>query len=138
MKNINEVYPDEAKEEASNGAFYGPANYTPLIESMGYKTLLQVDDPAYEGDSRLVLQDDERYGILIFGWGSCSGCDALQACRTMKDIEGLRTEIHNSIKWFESKSECLQYVNNHDWEGDFCWHAEETRQFVAKAKELLV
>jgi hypothetical protein len=137
MKPINEVYPDEAKEEAERGEFYGPSDYTPLIDSMGYETLLQVDDYDYQGDSRLLLADGQRRGILIFGWGSCSGCDSLQACNHMADIEALRNRLHSDIKWFDNPTECLLYVNTHDWAGDHSWHDDETKDFVARCKTLL-
>ena len=137
MKPINEVYPEEAQEEQKRGACYGPSDYTPMLDSMGYETLLRVDDGDYQGDSRLILRDGSRYGVLIFGWGSCSGCDALQACHSMKDIDDLRTSLRDSVKWFESQEECLRYFETHDWEGDYCWHADETRQFVREGKQLL-
>ena len=137
MKPINEVYPEKAQEEKKRGAFYGPIDYTPMLDSMGYETLLRVDDSDYQGDSRLILRDGSRYGVLIFGWGSCSGCDALQACHSMEEIDDLRTSLRDSVKWFESQAECLRYFETHDWEGDYCWHADETRQFVREGKQLL-
>ena len=137
MKPINEVYPDAAREEQEHGSFYGPGDYTPLLDSMGYETLLSVDDSDSQGDSRLILRDGARYGVLIFGWGSCSGCDALQGCSSMKEIDDLRTSLRDSVKWFEPKAECLHYFETHDWEGDYCWHADETRQFVREGKQLL-
>ena len=108
-----------------------------MLDSMGYETLLRVDDCDYQGDSRMILRDGSRYGVLIFGWGSCSGCDALQACDSMKEIDDLRTSLRDSVKWFESQAECLRYFETHDWEGDYCWHADETRQFVLEGKQLL-
>ena len=50
--------------------------YRDLIASMGVENLLQVDDNDYQGDSRILVRDYHRYGLLLFGWGSCSGCDA--------------------------------------------------------------
>ena len=137
MKPINEVYPEEAQEEKKRGACYGPSDYTPMLDSMGYETLLRVDDSEYQGDSRLILRDGSRYGVLIFGWGSCSGCDALQACDSMKEIEELRTRLRDDIKWFDTRAELLSYFETHDWEGDYSWNAEETKQFVSEGKRIL-
>lgn len=136
MKTIAETYPDEAKEQSERGSFYGPSDYGPLLQSFGYKIAIQVDDKDYQGDSRLILRDGERVGLLIFGWGSCSGCDALRACETLEEIETLRTEIHGSIRW-GTLAEISDYLETHDWEGDYSWHDDETKDFVTKAKVLL-
>jgi thioredoxin-related protein len=131
VKSIKEVYPYcESNDEYS--WFDSPYDYTPMLDSFGFEKLLQVDDSDYQGDSRVLYKDDNRYGILIFGWGSCSGCDALQGCESFKELEDLQKELFDQIKWFESKEELLKYLTTHDWEGDYCWHAEETRDFVMK------
>lgn len=142
MKNINKVYPEYAEKEEANGSFYGPGDYKPLLESFDYEILLEVDDNEYEGDSRLIFKNKDKnkgnnYGILIFGWGSCSGCDALQACNSMKEIEELRNKLHQDIKWFKNEKECLKYFNEHDWKGDYNWGQKETQEFIEKGRELL-
>jgi hypothetical protein len=137
MKPIEEVYPEQAKEEAEDGCFCRPGDYNPMLESFGYETLLQVDDRGYQGDSRLLYRDGERIGYLNFGWGSCSGCDSLQACDSMADIEKLRNSLHDSIRWFDSPGEALRWFTEHDWEGDYGWREEEQKQFIEKAKTLL-
>jgi hypothetical protein len=137
MKPIDQVYPEYAAQQAQNGYFYGPCDYMPLLESFGYTILLKLDDQDYQGDSRLIFQDGARFGVMIFGWGSCSGCDALQGCDNMEEIAQLRDELHDSIKWFDSAAECLTYFNTHDWVGDYSWHADETKEFIAQGKEIL-
>ena len=127
MKPISEVYPEHYKKEQKGGSFYGPYDYGPLLESLGHEILLKVDDDDYQGDSRVLMKNGNKYGILIFGWGSCSGCDELQDCKTMKDIENLRTKIANDIKWNDSKWQTIHYIENKDWELEYCWHAEETQ-----------
>lgn len=125
MKPISEVF---------EGDYY---NYDRLLSSMGYEIVLQVDDKDYAGDSRVLYQASDRYGLLIFGWGSCSGCDALYACCTLEEVETLRTDLHNQIIWKDSKNEMREFIANRDWEAQYSYHAEETRDFVAKALELL-
>lgn len=137
MKPINEVYSEHAETEAKGEYFYGPGDYGPLLDSFGYLELLRVDDRDYQGDSRVIYQSANRIGFLQFGWGSCSGCDALQACNSMKEIDDLRTSLHDSIKWFDSPAAALDYFEKHDWRGDYSWHEEEQRQFIEQAKELL-
>lgn len=132
MSRAAELYPDLSADEA----FYGPGSYQPIINALG-TVLLQVDDKDYQGDSRVLYGDAGRYGVLIFGWGSCSGCDALQACTALGEVDELIAHIESSVKWFDSKSEAADYFANHDWEGDYCWHRHETRTFIERAKEIL-
>lgn len=134
MKAIEEVYPDALE---SDGYWWGASDYGRMVESLGYDTLLQVDDDDYQGDSRYVLRDNSRYGILIFGWGSCSGCDALQACGSYKELSDLRDGLHDSIKWHDSAAGLLTYIREKDWDLDYAWHSSETRQFIEQADALL-
>lgn len=118
-----------------NWGFY---DYEPIINSLGDEVVIQVDDRDYQGDSRVLYKNkDGKIGILIFGWGSCSGCDALQACGSYDDVDELIEDLRNDIKWFDNKSAALKYVNEKDWELDFSWHYDETKQFVEKVKKYL-
>lgn len=132
MKTIIEAYPDLFEY----GDFWAPGDYSPLLESFEYEILLKVDDEDYQGDSRLIFRNGDQYGLLIFGWGSCSGCDMLQGCGSIEEMEELRATLHNDIKW-DSLEGLLNYINTKDWELDFCWHADETKKFLTQAKELL-
>jgi len=122
-------------EEVFEGTSYW--DYKPLLESMGHEIVLQVDDQDYQGDSRLLLKDGDRYGLLIFGWGSCSGCDALQACDTLRQVDGLRRELYDSIIWKDSAAGMLSFIRDRDWLAQYSWHADETKEFVAKAVTML-
>lgn len=126
-KQIEEVYPDFSN--------YGASDYNPLLQSYGYDIILQVDDQGYEGDTRVIFRDGNRYGLLIFGWGSCSGCDALQACTTLQEVEELRKHLHDKIKW-GTAAELLEYIENKDWELEWSW-GETTKKFLEKAKQIL-
>lgn len=101
-----------------------------------FETVLSVDAGAYQGDTFCILKDGERYGYLEFGWGSCSGCDALLACSNHDDLEELQVNLFNDIKWFDSLEELKKYFRTHDWEGDWCWHEEEHMAFRKKVLEL--
>lgn len=138
MKDIKEVYPNlEIYENDGEKIFDRASDYTPLLESFGYEILLQVDDEDYQGDSRLIFKNGDKYGLLIFGWGSCSGCDALQACESYEEIDELRHELLNDIKWFNSAKEFLDYITHHDWTLEFCWYRKEFKEFINEAKKFL-
>lgn len=129
IKDMKEIYEEDR---------WGWYDYTPMIKSFAEKVLVQVEDDDYQGDTRVLLQDNNRIGHLIFGWGSCSGCDALQGCcGNYDELNELANDLYNDIKWFDTVQEALDYFNNHDWEGDYCWHIDETREYINKCKEIL-
>lgn len=136
MKTAAELYPDLVLEEAEHGHFYGSGGYQPILSELG-EILIQVDDDDWQGDSRVLYKDGDRYGYLQFGWGSCSGCDALQACSTIKEIQELMDSLQSRIQWFDDAVEAYHYFNTHDWEGDYSWHDTEQKAFVQKVLELL-
>lgn len=127
-----------AKELYSQGGdgFGEEYDYQPILAEFG-TIILQVDDDDYQGDSRVLYKDNGKIGYLEFGWGSCSGCDSLQACENYDEIQELMDELRQSIMWFESEKEALRYFKEHDWEGDFSWHAEEQKEFVAETLKIL-
>lgn len=112
-------------------------DYTPILNAFG-KIVCRVDDDEYQGDSRVLYDDGYMVGILVFGWGSCSGCDALQACSTIDDVQELCDELQDKIHWFADKKTALEFINSHDWEGDYSWHREETKKFIAMASLYLL
>jgi hypothetical protein len=107
---------------------------------MGFEILVQEDEDGYQGDSVVLFAHGEYRGILIFGWGSCSGCDALKGCSSYKGIEESREKLCNDIRWFGTSKECLDYLEIPDWEGEFIFHCdnEQWSTFCAKCRELLV
>lgn len=108
---------------------YSWCDYQPMLNAFG-DILIQVDDNDYQGDSRLLYENDGKFGVLIFGWGSCSGCDALQACYSIEEVQKLCDELQNDIKWFDTAKEAHSWFIEHDWEGDYSWAYQETRYFI--------
>lgn len=127
MKKAVEIYPDAY--DGQHEYFFGPSDYQPILEEFG-TILTQIDDEDYQGDSRVLLKKDNKYGILIFGWGSCSGCDSLQACDSYEEIDQLIESFYNDIIWFDSLEDCKKWVRERDWELQYCFHCDETKQFI--------
>ena len=105
------------------------SDYGPLLQSLG-EIIAQVDEDGYSGDSFVLLRDGERWGYLCFGWGSCSGCDALQGCASWQDVEDLREFLAGRVRW-DTREGTSQFLRDHDWEGD--WRPALGREFAAKA-----
>lgn len=129
MKTAKEVY-RKADQDARD------YDYQPMLSEFG-EILLQVDDEDYQGDSRLLYKAGEKIGYLNFGWGSCSGCDALMACESIEDVQELMDELFSEIKWFDSAGDALDWFYSHDWEGDYTYHREEQRTFILEAFKIL-
>jgi hypothetical protein len=132
MKDIKEVYPGQ-----SESGYFNVCNYNPLLNSLGYEVILKVDDEDYQGDSRVLFKQDNKIGYLQFGWGSCSGCDALQACESYEQIDELRSEVLRGIKWFDNAEQALKFFTNHDWEGDCCQDQDKQKEFIDLSIEWL-
>lgn len=132
MIDVKDLYPAYYEEDY----WSAPGDYTPLLQAFG-GVLLRVDDHDYQGDSRLLYAPlAGRYGLLIFGWGSCSGCDALQGCNSHQDLQDLADHLESQILW-KTRTEMIAYFKEHDWEGDYSCHAPETQRFIRLALALL-
>ena len=94
-------------------------NYIELVESFEFEIIADAHTDDYQGDSLYLLKDGTRIGLLEFGWGSCSGCDALQSCGSVAEVVALRDELFDKIKWFESLAEVVEYISTKDWETTF-------------------
>lgn len=93
-------------------------SYDTIVQTFG-TIHAQAEQDDYQGDSLYLIkgihEGMEQWGILTFGWGSCSGCDALQACYTQQDVNDLQDDLERGIRWFED----LDYAKEWLAEGGF-------------------
>jgi len=111
------------------------SDYDPIIDSIG-APVIKVSDDEYQGDTRILFQGAIGFGHLIIGWGSCSGCDALQACESWQEIADLRNRLDDAVIWLP-QDQMLAWFRNHDWGGDWSANDEKTIEY-RKACELLL
>jgi hypothetical protein len=127
----------EAYEVKDGERWWGTGDYEPLLKSFGYEIVYQEDEPGYQGDSFVLFRNGDQWGHLNFGWGSCSGCDSLQACGSdLKKIESLRDELNDSIVW-DTRENLAIYFDTHDWAGDYVWSSGTFQTYLKAAKEIL-
>jgi len=139
-KNYEEIakrlYPN--MKEMESGMSFG-SDYSPLLYHFGIP-IIRIDDDDYQGNTWLLWHNgyilEEKFSYLMFGWGSCSGCDALLGCRSYREVGDLIEELEAAIKFFPSTEEALEFFNTHDWQGDFS-RGWETKTFVALCKVYL-
>lgn len=119
-------------KELKNESYW---SYGELVDSMDVRVLLEEHDDDYQGDSYYLLKKGREYGILVFGWGSCSGCDALEACYgDRKEATELRDSLWESITWM-NKPDMREYVNNKDWSLDYYYYERAGRKFTEQVRE---
>jgi hypothetical protein len=108
-------------------------SYSELVESFEVEVLVTVQDDNWQGDTRHLLRDGDRYGLLTFGWGSCSGCDALEACRGVAEVTELRDQLWSNVHWERDAGAMLVYIDGKDWALDYSY----SPQFLAEVRGLL-
>ena len=132
MVDVRKVFPN-----AFEDGWRPNVAYEELYKQFG-TVLIQIDIGLYSGDTFVVLEKDGKYGYLVFGWGSCSYCDALLGCSDFDDLQGLSDHLETSIKWFDTKDELKEWAEVHDWEGDWAWHGNfnDVTRFVDAIRTL--
>ena len=107
--------------------YYG---YGDLLESFGLEVIKSEVVGSYEGDYLNLFKDGNRYGYLMFGYGSCSGCDALEAINNdYEQVKELRDGLFESIRW-GTASELVEYLESDEvmsW-----WKYDEEIENVGK------
>lgn len=136
---LPDLYPEWFAE--GEDRFFGPSDYTPLLREFG-DIILRVDERGYSGDTFLLYVKENwpvstKFGFLAVGWGSCSGCDALQGANTVEKILELAGQLESSIHWAQDKATLLKWLNSDHQ--DFEWYQEkrEFEAFRAAARILL-
>lgn len=84
-------------------------SYEEIVGTFG-EILAGAHEGSYQGDSMYLIESDGRHGIVTFGWGSCSGCDALEACKTQAHVDELQDDLERGIRWFDDYASALNWL----------------------------
>ena len=123
----------------------GYPDYQDLVESGGFQIMLWEESGHYQGDFFTVVKDKNgRYGYCVIGFGSCTGCDALDAAMPLdydqadadwSDIVILRASIIEDFKFFTSKEDLASFIedslrvnNGNNW----YWLHDESREILSR------
>jgi hypothetical protein len=113
-------------------------SYMQLVESYGLEVIESLMLGSYQGDILMVLRNDSgQFGLLVTGYGSCSGCDALEGCRgKAKELETLRSDLCDSIVWYGC-GDFVEYITTKDFKLEYYGQKEmdKLKPFIAAAKE---
>lgn len=87
----------------------------------------------YQGDTYALIRDGKRYGFQVWGYGSCSGCDALEGAETMAELAALRDSLQGDITWFDDAAGALVYFQTKDWELERCYDRDHAEKFIRES-----
>ena len=97
---------------------YG-TSYEDLVKSWGHEIVDQEEFGSYQGDLIYILRDGDRHGLLVIGYGSCSGCDELEARQPWDDegdwsgVIALADELRQDVHWEADKGALMAWVGAH-------------------------
>lgn len=114
--------------------FYPEGSYYDLVEKNA-DVLIAHTLGSYQGDMLFLLRNGDQFGFLVVGYGSCSGCDSLEACESQEAVDSLAERIYDGIKWFDTLDEAKGYITNLN-ERNLSWYAHEGGwpEFLEKVK----
>lgn len=114
------------------------SDYKLLIKCIDAEVLIHADELNWQGDSWYLFKNNEgtMYGFLTFGWGSCSGCDALLGCDSFDRVMSLLHTLKESIIW-KTKEDMLEYFKTKDWSLDHYGEVDEFKDFKYKVITML-
>jgi hypothetical protein len=99
--------------------------YEDLIERDGINIVLYETVGSSEGDYLVLVKKGRKYGFVSIGYGSCSGCDAYEACYSDADFTELANDIIGEIRWFVSLKEAKSWITN-EYDQKLQWYGNES------------
>lgn len=111
--------------------------YEDIINATGCDIIDSLRMGNYQGDILMIVTKNYKFGILSTGYGSCSNCDKLQACKNHNDRAKLAKELYKKIIWKEP-IEIIDYLQNKDWELEYYGRQKGLPEFIDKVKEQLI
>lgn len=115
----------------------GYYHYENLIKATGCDIIDSLYMGNYEDDLLMVVSKNYKFGLLVTGYGSCSGCDALQGCVTNTERTELAVELYNKIMWKEP-GEIIDYLEDKDWSAEYYGQQKGLSEFIKKVKEEVI
>lgn len=113
-------------------------DYHGLLTASGLEVVEWEVTGSYQGDYVVLVRDNARYGFVVIGYGSCTGCDALEGCGGIDDVLTLCEQILQSIKWADSAEELRDHlIERADTGNDWYSHDSEVREATEKIKRRL-
>jgi len=112
--------------------------YIDLIKSANLEVIDHLTMGEYQGDLLMIVKKDNQFGMIVAGFGSCSGCDAFQSCRDDKrKLNKLRDKLCNGVIWKDITS-FISYLRTKKWRNEFYCGEEKLPEFINETIEKLL
>jgi hypothetical protein len=115
--------------------------YDDIVNDFGADVIDTARLGDYSGDILYLLRSGDQIGLLEVGYGSCSGCDALEsALPSVTEVQNLADSLFDSIIWKSDAKEMIEYLKSldpacHFWCGGY--NAKQAmRSFIDTLKNL--
>ena len=96
-------------------------SYKAIVESWGFEVERLDAVGSYQGDYYGIVRDGTRWGFVQFGYGSCSGCDSLEAILpwdppedwlALPAVVELSSSLRGEVEWFDSREALVDWVHS--------------------------
>jgi len=114
--------------------YYPPMSYSQIVATQG-EVIKGWTVGDWQGDYVYLLKNGDKYGFTVIGYGSCTGCDSLQACENDKEFNELKEDIIKHIFW-GTKQEVLDYAFNEN-ANRWYYHEEDFVEIQKEIREML-
>lgn len=99
---------------------YGPS-YEEVVKSWGLTVEHFETFGSYQGDHLAVVSGAEGIGLVVFGYGSCSGCDQLEAITPYGDDEAddwqpvvdLADQLRRDVHFEPTRDALRDWIDTH-------------------------
>jgi hypothetical protein len=107
------------------GDTYWHSSYEEIVWDFGAEVTDTETLGSYQGDLLFLLRDGEQFGFLVVGYGSCSGCDSLEAAgENVEKVQALADGLFNGIHWEPTAAAMVEYLRRRDPANDF-WYERD-------------
>lgn len=112
--------------------FYAEESYSDLVASAG-TIIKEWEIGSWSGDLVYLLKNGNKFGFTVLGYGSCTVCDALQACANKEDVDELKADIARGIFWGNAE-EVEAYAINDNYANRWYYHEHDWKTIKRELK----
>jgi hypothetical protein len=121
-----------------DGDTYWHSSYEEIVRDFGCEVPGWETLGSYQGDHLVLLRDGERWGFTVIGYGSCSGCDALEAAgENVREVQALADGIFDGIHWEPSAEAMAAHLASRDGANEWWINEDEAASALDRFRLLL-
>lgn len=111
--------------------FYAPG-WEAGFEERGMNIVAWETFGDWQGDYAVVFKaNDNLFAFDVIGYGSCSGCDSMEACETEKEYKELISGVVNRLQWL-SADQTIDRINNEFDDNNWYRHEPTFKESIGR------